>query len=108
MLPLSVYTSLDPKLRKIFDEISYRAINGRLQPLIVDEAHSKVGINTDTPTKELDVNGSIQALAAYLTVLSVLGNAAIQNLDVPGSLSSSVFSAATKAKLNNTELYGTI
>lgn len=59
MLPLSTYSTLEPKIKKIFDEISFRVVNGRIQPLVVDESNLRVGIRTDSPVFDLDVNGNM-------------------------------------------------
>ena len=59
MLPLSTYSTLDPKIKKIFDEISLRAVNGRIEPFVVDENNRMVGILTSSPRYSLDVNGSM-------------------------------------------------
>ena len=58
MLSLPTFTSLDPKLKRIFDEISSSAINGKIEPFYIDD-NRRVGILTSTPKYTLDVNGSI-------------------------------------------------
>lgn len=107
MLPLSTYTSMDAKLKRIFDEISYRTINGRIQPLVVDEQHRKVGINTDNPTKELDVNGEIKAKGAFYDYLSVLGSLSAAGIDVKSLLTTARLGVTDSAFINNATLFGT-
>lgn len=58
MLSLSTYSTLDARLKKIFDEISFRAVNGRIEPFVVDERNNRIGILTSSPRYPLDINGN--------------------------------------------------
>ena len=107
MLPLSTYKDLDPKIKRIFDEISYRAVNGRMQPLLVDEAHRKIGINTDNPTKELDVNGDIKAKGGYYDYIALLGCLSAAGIDVKSLLTTARLGVTDSAFINNATLFGT-
>lgn len=80
MLPLSTYSSLDPKLAKIFNEIKYGAVNGRIQPFVVDENNRRIGILTDSPKYTLDVNGTLWVSGtSYLNKVNVLGGLTVGN-----------------------------
>lgn len=106
MLRLSTYTGLDPKLRKIFDEISFQAVNGRIKPFVVDEQHGKIGINTDNPYRDLDVNGDIGAKTGYFEHLSALGSISTSSVDVTSLLTTARLGVTDTAHINNLYTYG--
>lgn len=80
MFSLSTYSTMEPKLKKIFDEIKYGAVNGRILPFLVDENNGRVGINTASPKYTLDVNGSLWVSGStYLNDTNVLGGLTVGN-----------------------------
>ena len=109
MLPLSTYSTLDPKIKRIFDEISFRAVNGRLEPLYVDENNRRIGILTTSPQYPLDVNGNARVLGRLQTdTLVALGAVHLGSLDVPTTVSTKRLAVQEQANINNLNLYGTI
>lgn len=103
MLSLSTYPSLDPKIAKIFNEIKYAVVNGRIQPFVVDEVTRRVGIRTDTPKSELDVNGHTNTTTLSTQSATVTGNLQAIGIDVTSQLTTKRLGVTDKAFINNLE-----
>ena len=88
MLSLSFFKDIDPKIKKIFDEVSFYCSNLRNKPLTIDESHQRIGIGTVSPTKELEVAGDVKVSGLTETKnLFVPGSILATNIDVVGPVS---------------------
>ena len=107
-IPVSNHSTMDASLRRVINEISIRAIDGTTVPLFEDVKNGRVGINTSTPSRALDVVGEAR-ISSLLTLHSafVLGMLSARNIDVPGTGSFNILTAMT-AFLNNVDLLGTL
>lgn len=79
MLSLPTFSTLDPKLKRIFDDISDKAISGRVDPFYVSDS-KKVGIMAANPKYTLDVTGTLWVdSTSYLNKTYVLGGLIVGN-----------------------------
>jgi len=110
MIDLSLYKDLDPKLKKLFDEIGHRAINGNIQPLFVDNQNRRIGIGTVNPLERLHIDGNVLIRNGRLTVtaLAVLDFLHARNIDVPGLISASRLGVTERAFLRNLDVFGEV
>ena len=108
MIKLSFYKDLEPRLKRLLDELSTRAVNGNTVPLFVDYNTFKVGVGTITPTKPFDIAVETR-ITSLLTAnhIAVLGSLHARNIDVPGTLSANDLTVQGMARLNNTDVVGT-
>ena len=109
MLTLSTYSGLDPRLKRIFDEISFKSINTKSLPFYFNVSGGKLGINTNAPRMPLDVVGDAWIDGRLqTTTLSVLGHLQALAGDFNGLVSTPDLGVTRRATLNNPEFYGAV